>query len=381
MSKETRKYEPWMRKALALAKKGEGFTAPNPMVGAILLKRGKVIGKGYHHAAGQPHAEPNAIANAIDHGLDPAGSTMVVTLEPCSHFGRTPPCVNRIIDAKISKVVIGMVDPNPCVDGSGITRLRAEGIKIVTGVYEKECRRLNESFTHRITTGKPLVVVKVACSLDGKIATHTGHSQWISGPEALRYAHRLRARYDAICVGLGTVLADDPQLTYRGSRKAGHPVRVVFDSKCRIPLSAKVVSGELPGRTIIMATRKAPKSKITALEKRNGVQVEILRTKKGHVDLESAIDRLTLLGANGILIEGGGTVLASAIEAGIVDQVRVVIAPMIIGGTGAVSVIGGKGFATIDEALRLMDVKVGRLGKDLLVKGRVKKRDTISCEQ
>lgn len=367
-----------MRRALMLAKKGEGFTAPNPMVGVILLKRGKVIGQGYHHAAGQPHAEPNAIEDARNRGYDPEGSTMIVTLEPCSHFGRTPPCVNRVIDAKIGKVVIGMIDPNPRVLGSGITRLQAEGIKVVTGVLEKECRRLNEPFIHKVTTGKPLVVVKIACSLDGKIATHTGHSQWISGPSALSYSHRLRARYDAICVGLGTVLADDPQLTYRGSRNVGQPIRVVFDSKCRIPLLSKVVSGELPGRTVIMATRKAPKSKIAALEKNPGVQVEILRTKKGRVDLAAAMDRLDLLGANGILIEGGGTVLASALEADIVDLVRVIIAPIIIGGTGAVSAIGGKGFATIDEALRLQDLKVGRLGEDLLIKGRVRKRKTIS---
>jgi diaminohydroxyphosphoribosylaminopyrimidine deaminase/5-amino-6-(5-phosphoribosylamino)uracil reductase len=258
--------------------------------------------------------------------------------------------------------------------------MREKGIEVITQVLQKQCRKINEPFFHAITTGRPLVVVKVACSLDGKIATRTGHSQWISGPKALKYAHRLRARYDAICVGLGTVLADDPQLTYRGARKVGHPLRVVLDSRCNTPLGSKIVSGKLPGETLIATTKKSGKRKREALEKIPGVSVVVLPTHKGRVDLSALVQYLGKIGMNSLLIEGGGNVLASALEQDVVDQMRMVIAPMIIGGKDAVPVIGGRGFATIDEAMRLEKITVGRLGQDLLVRGLVKKQPIPICE-
>jgi len=373
MSDKSKKYEKWMSRALDLAKKGEGFTSPNPTVGTVIIKNNRVLGQGYHKAAGLPHAEIEALAEAKKRGENVKGATMVVTLEPCCHFGKTPPCANTIIKAGIKKVVIGAVDPNCLVCGGGIIDLRKKGIEIITGVLEKRCAKLNEPFFHMMKTGKPLVVIKVACSLDGKIATHTGQSQWISGPQALKYAHRLRARYDGICVGLGTVLADDPSLTYRGPRKAAQPLRIILDSLCRTPLSSKVVSGNLPGKTLIATTSKAPQRKMEALAKRPGVRVVVLPGVKGNIKLKGLVNHLSSLGLNSLLIEGGGTVLASALEEKIVDKARIIMAPIIIGGKSAPSVIGGKGFATLDKAARFKEIKVGRLGNDMLIKGYVEK--------
>ena len=379
MSRAQKTDEPYMRRALALAQKGEGSTSPNPLVGAVLVKRGKVIGEGYHVAAGLPHAEINALADAKKRGMDPTGATMVVTLEPCCHTGRTPPCTEAIIAANIRRVVIGVVDENPCVAGCGVLTLRSAGIDVTTGVLEKRCRSINAPFFHKMLTGKPLVVIKAACSLDGKIATRTGHSQWISGPAARRYAHRLRARYDAICVGLGTVLADDPQLTYRGSRKAAHPLRVILDSRARIPLDKNVVSGNLPGKTRIAVTDKAPKTRVRALAALPGVEVATISSRAGRIDPASLVEHLGGLGLNSLLVEGGGTVLASFIDAGVVDLVRLVLAPMFIGGTEAKPVIGGKGVPTLDLAPRLERITTGRLGEDLLIRGWFKK-NRLACE-
>lgn len=368
-----------MRRALRLARKGEGFTCPNPMVGAVLVRRGRVIGEGYHAAAGLPHAEINALADARAHGRDPAGATLYVPLEPCCHVGRTPPCSDAILEAGVSRVIIGVTDANPCVAGGGVLALRAGGISVITGVLEKTCRRQNEPFFHHVLTGRPLVVIKAACSLDGKIATRTGHSQWISGPKALRYAHRLRARYDAICVGVGTVLADDPQLTYRGSRKVGQPLRVILDSTARTPPQAKVVCGTLPGRTLIAVTAKASKRKIALLTSRPGVEAKVFPSRQGRIHLPAVVDHIGQMGCNSLLIEGGGTVLAAVIDAQLADQLRLVIAPMIIGGKDATPVVGGRGFATLSDALRLENLSVGKLGGDLLIRARILRRD-IRCD-
>jgi diaminohydroxyphosphoribosylaminopyrimidine deaminase / 5-amino-6-(5-phosphoribosylamino)uracil reductase len=366
-----------MRRALTLARRAMGFTSPNPMVGAVIVKRGKTLGEGYHHCCGMAHAEVEAIADAKKRGFNPSGATIYVTLEPCNHYGRTPPCTEAIIAAGIKTVVIGIADPNPCVDGTGILTLRVAGVRVLTGVLEKQCLDLNEPFFHKINTGKPLVILKAACSLDGKIATRTGHSQWISGAKALRYAHKLRAKYDAICVGLGTVLADDPQLTYRGSGKAAHPLRVILDSECRIPVESKVVSGGLPGKTLVATTSKAPKRKIRQLEKL-GVEIAILPRKSGKIDMNALVDELGDRGINSLVIEGGSEVFWSSFEAGIVDQVRFVMAGMVIGGTDAKTVVGGLGVATIDDAPRIDKVRVTRLGSDLLISGWIH-REELEC--
>lgn len=361
-------YEKLMRRALALAKRAEGFTSPNPMVGAVIVKNGRIIGEGYHHAAGQPHGERMAIADAKKRGNKLKGATIVLNLEPCCHVGRTPPCVDALIEEGIKTVVMGVPDPNPCVCGQGVCTLQDHGLKVVTGVLEKQCRELNEPFFHTITTGRPLVIIKSACSLDGKIATRTGHSQWISGKQALDYSHTLRARYDAICVGRKTVMADDPSLTYRGLRKVGQPLRVILDSSCAIPLKSKVISGNLPGKTLIATTKNAPKSRIVAMEK-HGVEVKIFPSKNKKVDLRALVAYIGKRGLNSLLIEGGGEVLSTALFAGIVDRAEIVLAPMIIGGTDAVGLIGGAGVARLEQAPRLDNIQIRRLGEDILVRG------------
>lgn len=358
--------EKYMELALRLAEKAAGWTSPNPMVGAVIVKDGEIIGTGYHRQAGTPHAEIHALREA---GERARGATLYVNLEPCAHYGRTPPCVDEVIRAGIARCVVAMKDPNPRVAGRGIRRMREAGIEVVVGVKEKEARRLNEVFIKYITTGLPFVVLKSAVSLDGKIATRTGHSQWITGPEARRWAHRLRHLYDAVLVGIGTVLADNPRLTVRlEGEKAKDPVRVILDSRARIPLDANVLTVKSQAPTIIATSEKAPADKIGAL-RAAGAEVIFLEEEGGKIDLAALLRALGEREITSVLIEGGATVNADVLEKGLVDKVCWFIAPKFIGGKEAPSAIGGEGIQHMSQAWELEEVNWRLLGRDLYLEG------------
>lgn len=361
--------ERYMRLALELAEKARGRTSPNPMVGAVVVSAGEVLGLGYHKRAGLPHAEVEAIAEA---GRLATGSTMYVTLEPCCHFGRTPPCTKLIIDRGVSRVVVGSEDPNPIVRGKGIEELRKAGIKVELGVLEKECLRLNEAYFKFITTGMPFVLLKVACSLDGRIATPRGESRWITGYAARRFVHKLRDSYDAVIVGINTVLVDDPMLTARlDDADCRDPLRVVVDSRLRLPLGAKLISCESKAKTIVATTMLAPQEKARALEEA-GVEVLRLGAADGRVDL---VQLMAELGARGVLsaiIEGGSEINASALKAGVVDKVIFFMAPKIIGGASSPGPVGGYGPEKLSEAIELDEMRVEPMGEDILIEAYLK---------
>lgn len=366
----------YMRIALALAAKALGRTSPNPMVGAVIVKNGSIVGQGYHHKAGTPHAEIHALREA---GSAAEGAILYVTLEPCAHYGRTPPCADAIIKAGIKRVVMATRDPNPLVAGRGNDALRQAGIATTIGVMEQDANRLNEVFNKFITTAKPFVVLKCAMSLDGKIATRTGHSQWITGPEARLFGHRLRDRYDAIMVGMGTVSADNPLLTARLPGGDGqNPLRIILDSHGRIPLESKVITDK-SAPTLVAVTTQAAARKIAALEAA-GVTVLVTEPHKGRVDLASLMDELGKRQVTSILIEGGASVAAAAVEEKLVDKVHFFLAPMIIGGCAAPGPVGGRGIAQLQEAVRLHGILTERLGHDLHIEAYVSKENG-SCLQ
>jgi diaminohydroxyphosphoribosylaminopyrimidine deaminase/5-amino-6-(5-phosphoribosylamino)uracil reductase len=360
--------ERFMRRALALARRGEGTTSPNPMVGAVVVRAGKIVGEGYHRRAGGPHAEVLALKDA---GSAARGADLYVTLEPCCHFGRTPPCVDAIAAAGVRRVFVGMQDPNPAISGRGFTCMVDRRIAFHAGMLEDACRRLNERFVKHITTGAPFVVAKGAMTMDGVIATGSGDSKWITGDAARRYAHRLRATCDAVLVGVGTVLADDPELTARLVRpRKGQPLRVVLDSRLRIPETAKVVTdGAAP--TVIFATDRAPRAKRERLAARAGVEVRIAPTENGRVAIRDALAILGARDVQSVLIEGGAEVHAAALAAGVVDRVAFFYAPRIAGGAHAVHVVGGNGSSRIANGWVLRDVVRKPLGADWLVEGRI----------
>ena len=361
----------YMRLALDLAAKARGRTSPNPMVGAVVEQKGEIVGRGCHLKAGTPHAEIHALNEA---GEAASGATMYVTLEPCCHYGRTGPCTSAIINAGISRVVIAARDPNPLVAGGGVRLLRSAGIEVTTGVLEEEALALNEVFIKYITTSRPFVVAKAAVSLDGKIATRTGKSKWITGEEARAYGRQLRDWYDAIMVGIGTVLADDPALTTRLPDGGGRdPVRIILDSKARIPLNARVLTQESAAPTIIAVTTRAPREKLAALGSKNNVKVLVVN-EGPQVDLVGLMGILGAESITSVLVEGGALIHGSAFSARIVDKVAWFIAPKIIGGQDAPSPVGGLGVDTPAEATALERVKVSRLGVDLLIEGYLKYR-------
>ena len=355
----------YMARALALARRAEGWTAPNPMVGAVIVKNGKIIAEGFHERCGQPHAERNALAACRE---DPAGSTMYVTLEPCCHQGRQPPCVEAILQAKIARVVVGSGDPNPLVAGKGIQILRDHGVAVTEHVLQEECEALNAVFFHYIRTRRPYVVVKYAMTLDGKIAAWTGASQWITGEEARAHVQTQRHRFRAIMAGVGTILADDPRLTCRlpGCRS---PIRVICDTHLRTPLTAKVVTTarEVP---TILATCCTGSARTEAYEAA-GCQVLTLPEKDGHVDLTALMDRLGAQEIDSILVEGGGTLHWSVLEAGLANRVQAYIAPKLLGGADAKTPIEGQGFPHPDQAVLLKAPVVTRLGNDFLIESEV----------
>jgi diaminohydroxyphosphoribosylaminopyrimidine deaminase/5-amino-6-(5-phosphoribosylamino)uracil reductase len=351
----------YMRLALTLARRGEGTTSPNPMVGALVVRDGAVIGQGFHERAGGPHAEVGALDGAGDRA---AGATLYVTLEPCSHHGRTPPCADLVLARGVCRVVCAMPDPDPRVSGRGIERLRGAGVEVTVGVLEAEARRLNAFYVKHRATGLPFVILKLAQSLDGRIATASGDSRWITGEAARGRAHLLRSRVDAVLVGVGTVIADDPLLTVRGV--AGRdPARIVVDSALRTPASARLFG---PGRAIVATTEAADESRAQRLRER-GAEVWRLPSAGGRVDLRALMAELGRQGFLSVMIEGGAAVAASALRGGLVDRAQVFIAPRVIGaGLGAV---GDLGIEKVSEGLRLTDVEVERVGDDLLYTARV----------
>ena len=353
----------YMRQAVALARRGTGWTSPNPLVGAVLVKDGTVIGRGYHARCGGLHAERAALADCT---VSPRGATMYVTLEPCCHQGRQPPCTDAILDAGIARVVVGSDDPNPLVAGKGLEILRRGGVEVVTGVLREECDALNPVFFHFIRTKRPYVVMKYAMTMDGKIATRTGASRWITGEAARRRVHRDRHRYTAIMAGVGTVLADDPMLNCR-IKGCKNPVRVICDTHLRTPLTSQIVrtAGEIP---TILATCAEPSLYGPYLDA--GCRVWTLPEKDGHVDLNALMDRLGAAEIDSVLLEGGGTLNWAALEGGVVQRVQAYVAPKLFGGD-AKSPVEGQGVALPDQAVALKHTRVIRVGEDILLESEV----------
>jgi diaminohydroxyphosphoribosylaminopyrimidine deaminase/5-amino-6-(5-phosphoribosylamino)uracil reductase len=355
--------EKWMKRALRLAEVGKGRTSPNPLVGAVLVKRGQVVGEGYHARIGESHAEMVALRQA---GKKARGAMLYVNLEPCTHYGRTPPCVPEVIKAGVKRVVIGMEDPNPLVNGKGIEALRKVGIDMKIGVLEKECRRLNEAFCKYILKRQPFVVLKVAATLDGKVATRNGDSKWISGEASRRFVHKVRDRVDGVLVGIGTILRDDPLLTAR--RKEGkEPYRIVLDSRLRIPEEAKVFEHS-PSEVILTTTEFAPHEKVERLEKR-GVRVLIVDSKAGRVDLRQCLTKLAELGVMNLLVEGGSQINGSFLDEGLIDKFHLFLSPRLLGDPRALGIFGGQGVSNLNEAVAVNEITTKRIGEDILVEG------------
>lgn len=354
----------YMRLALDLAGRGLGWTSPNPMVGAVIVKDGRVIGQGWHARYGDLHAERSALKNCTE---SPAGATLYVTLEPCCHHGRQPPCTEAILEAGIRRVVVGSEDPNPLVAGKGIDILRQAGVIVETGVLREECDALNQVFFHYIQTGRPYVVLKYAMTLDGKIATRTGASRWITGEAARRRVHEDRHRYSAILAGAGTVLADDPLLTCR-MEGGKNPLRIICDTHLRTPLTSQIVrtAREVP---TILAAGTAAAERAAAYEAA-GCRVWLLPERNAHVDLDALMERLGSEKIDSVLLEGGGTLNWSALEQGLVQRVQAYIAPKLFGGT-AKSPVEGLGVEQPDQAIRLNHMTLTPLGEDFLLEGEV----------
>lgn len=359
--------------ALELARSGLGRVAPNPAVGAVLVRDGRIVGRGATQPPPGPHAEIVALAEAGDLAR---GAELYVTLEPCAHHGRTPPCVDAIIAAGVRRVVAAMADPFPLVNGDGFARLRAAGIEVEVGPGADEAAGILGGFISSVQTGRPRTTAKYAMTLDGRIATRTGHSRWVSGPESRLDVHVHRDRCDAILVGVGTMLADDPQLTTRlpdnlaGYGGSHHPLRVILDRRARTPVTARMLGSDTPGETLVIAGSNADPDRVAMLRRR-GAEVALL-------DDPTPLAALELLGARGIndlLIEGGGTVLGAFFDAGLIDRLSVYLAPLVAGGTGAPSPVGGLGVATMPEAWRLVDRRVRQLGNDICIEGRIEAGD------
>ena len=356
-----------MARALQLALRGAGHTRPNPMVGAVLVKDGRIIGEGWHKQYGGPHAEVNAFASATE---DPEGATLYVSLEPCSHYGKTPSCADLIIRKKVARVVAALEDPNPLVSGRGFRKLRANGIRVTVGVLAEEARHINDVFLTYVTRKRPFVLYKAAMSLDGKIACHTGESQWISSEKSREEVQRLRGILSGIMVGAGTVIADDPRLTCR-MEEYENPARIIVDGKLRVPVESRIFHE--PGRNIILTTSEAYPEKKKALENLGVEMIEADSEEPGKVDLKSAMLALGIKGIDGILLEGGPTLAASALEAGIIDAVRFYIAQKIIGGREAPSPFAGTGAAHMNEVVPLTDAVYGTSGDDLWIQAYIQR--------
>lgn len=352
----------YMRRALELAENGLGKTNPNPLVGAVIVKNGRIIGEGWHERYGEAHAEVNAIRNATE---SVESAEIYVNLEPCCHFGKTPPCSDLIIEKGIKRVIIGSVDSNPKVEGVGIKRLREAGIEVTLGVMEEECRKLNEVFFHYHEKRRPFVVAKTAISLDGKTAAPTGESKWITGEAARNEVQHLRNRYSAIMVGIGTVIKDDPELTCR-LEGCKNPIRIILDSNLRINRNSRVLNDQQNNPTIIACTDYASFERASELE---GLGAKVLRCKSlgSHIDLEDLMGKLKELAIDSILLEGGSAVNDAAFSQGIVSKVIIYIAPKIIGGEKSKTFVGGKGVTQLKEAYPLWVESIDRVGEDIKI--------------
>ncbi len=356
----------YMRLALELAARGTGYTSPNPMVGAVLVKDGRIVGRGYHRKVGGPHAEVEAIRDA---GPEARGATMYVTLEPCNHHGRTPPCSEAVLAAGISRVVVAMEDPNPHVTGGGLRRLQDSGIEVVCGVCREEARRLNEAFIKYVRTGLPWVVLKSAMTLDGRIATASGDARWVTGAGARALVHRLRHGTDAILVGIGTVQADDPSLTTRLEEGKGRdPIRIILDSGLKIDPDARVLHLDSDAPTWIVCGPGADQEKMKRLS-RTGARCLAVDLDRGRVDLKVLLRRLGSEQVTSLLVEGGATVSGSFLASGLVDKVMFFYAPKILGGDDGVPVCRGRGPDKMNDCLPVRNLRLSQVGDDILVEG------------
>jgi diaminohydroxyphosphoribosylaminopyrimidine deaminase/5-amino-6-(5-phosphoribosylamino)uracil reductase len=351
------KDEYFMKLCLQLAEKGKGFVSPNPLVGAVIVKEGEIVGKGFHPRFGAPHAEVFALREA---GEKARGATLYVNLEPCCHYGKTPPCTKAIIEAGIKRVVIGMIDPNPIVNGKGIEELREKGIEVEVGVLEEKARKLNEAYAKFIKERVPFVILKMAQSLDGKIATKSGESKWITGEKARRFVHKLRSECDAVLVGANTVLLDNPSLTAHGMGR--DPKRIVLDGKGRVPPEAEVFRSGV--ERFVFTTKFSPSNWRKALEERG---VGVIVSEGEEVDIKGLLEELGKRGIASLLVEGGGETAGAFLEAGMVDKILFFVAPIIIGGREAKTSVEGKGCQNLQEAVKLNYLNIRKLGNDILI--------------
>ncbi|HZV81043.1 MAG TPA: bifunctional diaminohydroxyphosphoribosylaminopyrimidine deaminase/5-amino-6-(5-phosphoribosylamino)uracil reductase RibD [Geobacteraceae bacterium] len=349
-----------MRRALQLARKGIGKTSPNPAVGAVVVRDGAIAGEGWHRRAGTPHAEIHALRQA---GELARGSDVYVTLEPCSHYGKTPPCADALVAAGVARVFIGMIDPNPLVSGRGVERLRRAGIGVESGLLETECLRLNEAFIKHVTTGRPMVVLKSALTLDGKTATACGDSRWVTSPLSRRLVHRLRATMDGIMVGVGTLVADDPELTVR-LVKGRNPLRIVVDSELRMPLDARLLTSA-GGGGVVLATVCDDAVKLAAFAA-TGADLLVCRQNDGRVDLVDMLERLGARGVQSILLEGGETLAGEMLRQCLIDKFLFFLAPKLVGGEGK-GLFAGVGAALMNQAVPLRVERISRVGGDILL--------------
>lgn len=358
----------FMRKALQQARKGLGRTSPNPAVGAVIVRDGRVVASGFHRRAGAPHAEVEALRDL--EGPARPGDTLYVTLEPCNHTGRTPPCTRAILKSGIGSVVVGMKDPNPDVTGGGCAFLESRGVEVRTGVLEEDCRRLNEAFIKHVTTGRPFVTAKTAATLDGWTATGTGHSRWVTNEKSRRFVHRLRDRSDAVLVGVGTVIADDPSLTTRlNGGKGRDPIRVVADTRFRVPADARIFHLKSDSETLVAVSEELPVSRVEEAPEFQGVTTVRCPASRHGLDLSALLRILGERGIQSLLVEGGAGIMGSMIRERLIDKVYMFKAPKLMGGDDGVPVASGPGPRTMDECLVLRDLRVRRFGDDVLIRG------------
>lgn len=359
----------FMSLAIEEAEKGRGWTNPNPNVGAILVKDKKIIGRGFHSEYGKLHAEREALKDSLQKGFSAEGATMYITLEPCAHSGKTPPCTEAIIDAKIERVVIGSTDPNPKVSGEGVKQLEGAGIKVQTGILKEECDQLNPHFFHHIITGRPYVAMKYAMSQDGKIATYTKDSKWITGNKARTHVHKLRHEYMGIMVGVNTVIVDNPSLNTRLEQKTRTPIRIICDSQLRTPVNSKIVQTAKKIPTILATTTTDEKEHQVFLDQ--GCEVLVTEEENKKVHLKQLMDKLGEKDIDSVLLEGGSVLNAAMLEEKLVSKVYTYISPKIIGGREAPSPISGKGSERIKDVSMLQTKKISQLGNDMLIESEV----------
>ena len=358
-----------MRRAIELAKKGGGYVHPNPLVGCVVVNDGEIIAEGYHEKYGEFHAERNALTRCKS---ETKGALLYVTLEPCCHYGKTPPCTDIIIEKGIKKVYVGILDPNPLVAGKGVKRLQDAGIEVEVGLCADEIRELNKVFLKYITTKRPYVIMKTAMTLDGKIAAFTGDSKWVTNEDSRKMVHQLRSEMAGVIVGIGTVLADNPMLNVRLDGDHHQPARIVVDSNLRIPIDSQLVKTAKEYRTII-ATVVIPSAARNLLNA--GCEVLQCDSANGHVSIPDLMKKLGSLGIDSLLLEGGGTLNAAFLEAGCVDEVWAFIAPKIIGGAAAQTAVSGNGIAKMSDAIQLQDIDIQNINGDILIKGKICSRE------